>query len=112
MTTERPGAPRFLLAGARPAPASVAIVAIDDEALSESGGDAPTREMMARIVRRLTELHPRSIAIDVAFIKPRDAEADAELASALKATPTVVAAIGDFDAVQSLSEATGSSGLA
>ena len=42
---------RFLLAGARPAPPGVVIVAIDDEALSEAGGDAPTREMMARIVR-------------------------------------------------------------
>ena len=36
---------RFLLAGARPAPAAVVIVAIDDETLSERG-DAPPREMM------------------------------------------------------------------
>ena len=32
---------RFLLAGARPAPPGVIIVAIDDEALSEAGGDTP-----------------------------------------------------------------------
>jgi adenylate cyclase len=89
---------RFLLAGPRPAPADVAIVAIDDETLSESGGEAPTREMMARIVQTLAGFHPRSIAIDIAFIKPRNPEIDAELARALKATPTVVAAIGDFDA--------------
>ena len=50
---------RFLLAGARPAPAGVVIVAIDDEALSEARGDAPTREMMARIVRALAGFHPR-----------------------------------------------------
>ena len=90
---------RFLLAGARPAPSSVVIVAIDDETLSEAGSDAPTREMMARLVRALAGFHPRSIAIDIAFLNPRDADADAELASALKAGPAVVAAIGNFDAV-------------
>jgi adenylate cyclase len=90
---------RFLLAGARPAPPGVAIVAIDDEALSEAGGEAPTREMMARIVRGVTAFHPQSIAIDVAFVNARDAKADAELAAALKAAPAVVAAIGVFDVV-------------
>ena len=75
------------------------IVAIDDEALSEARSDAPTREMMARLVRALAGFHPRSIAIDIAFLNPRDANADAELADALKAGPAVVAAIGNFDAV-------------
>ena len=90
---------RFLLAGARPAPSSVVIVAIDDEALSEARSDAPSREMMARLVQALVGFHPRSIAIDIAFLNPRDGAADAELASALKAGPAVVAAIGNFDAV-------------
>ena len=89
---------RFLLAGARPAPSSVVIVAIDDEALSETGGDAPTREMMARLVRTLAGFHPRSIAIDIAFLNSKDEATDAELANALKAEPAVVAAIGVFDA--------------
>ena len=103
---------RFLLAGARPAPADVAIVAIDDETLSQAGGDAPTREMMARIVRALAAFHPRSIAIDIAFLKPRDPDADADLARALKATPAVVAAIGDFEAADSSNRATEGSELA
>jgi adenylate cyclase len=103
---------RFLLAGARPAPASVVIVAIDDETLSDSGGGAPTREMMARIVRSLAGFHPQSIAIDIAFIKPRDPDADSELAAALKASPTVVAAIGDFDAAESSGAPAGSNDLA
>jgi adenylate cyclase len=90
----------------------VVIVAIDDETLSESGGDEPTREMMARIVRALARLHPRSIAIDIAFIKPRDMDADAELARALKAVPTVVAAIGDFDPADSWGGPAESSDLA
>ena len=89
---------RFLLAGARPAPPGVVIVAIDDETLSEAGGGAPTREMMARIVRALAGFHPRSIAIDMAFLNSRDEEADAQLAGALRTAPAVVAAIGVFDA--------------
>jgi adenylate cyclase len=96
---------RFLLAGARPAPSGVVIVAIDDEALSESAGDVPTRAMMARLVRALAGFHPRSIAIDIAFLNPRDADVDAELARALKAGPAVVAAIGDFDAADSSGQA-------
>ena len=103
---------RFLLAGARPAPPGVVVVAIDDEALSESGANAPPREMMARIVHALAALHPRSIAIDVAFLKPGNADADAELVRALKAAPSVVAAIGDFTAVDSSGQATESSDLA
>src|SRR6202046_1211725 len=90
---------RFLLAGARPAPSSVVIVAIDDEGLSEAGSDAPTREMIARLVQALAGFHPRSIAIDIAFLNPRDGDADAKLASALKAGPAVVAAGGDLDVV-------------
>src|SRR6202034_3233866 len=74
---------RFLLAGARPAPTSVVIVAIDDETLGESGAGAPTRDMMARIVRALAGFRPQSIAIDIAFLKPTDTEADSELAGAL-----------------------------
>ena len=49
---------RFLLAGARPAPSSVVIVAIDDETLSDAGSDAPTREMMARLVQALAGFIP------------------------------------------------------
>jgi adenylate cyclase len=91
---------RFLLAGARPAPPGVVIAAIDDEALRDAGGDAPTREMMAGIVRALTAFHPHSIAIDVAFLNSRGAEADADLVGALKTAPAVVAAIGVFGAVE------------
>src|ERR1700728_764951 len=74
---------RFLLAGARPAPTSVVIVAIDDETLGESGAAAPTRDMMARIVRALAGVRPQWIAIDIAFLNPTDPEADSELAGAL-----------------------------
>ncbi len=88
---------RFLLAGARPAPADVVIVAIDDEALSEARGDAPPREMTARLVRTLATFHPRAIAIDIAFLNSKDEATDVELAGALRTAPSVVAAIGVFD---------------
>jgi adenylate cyclase len=91
---------RFLLAGARPAPSSVVIAAIDDEALSEVGSDAPTRETAARIVRALAGFHPRSIAVDIVFLNSKSEEGDAELADALKAAPAVVAAIGVFGAAE------------
>src|ERR1700754_3660269 len=78
---------RFLLAGPRPAPAGVVIVAIDDETLSQSGGDAPPREMMARLVSALAGLHPRAIAIDIAFLKSKDETTDGELARGLTAAP-------------------------
>ena len=95
---------RFLLAGARPAPSSVVIAAIDDEALSEVGSDAPTRETAARIVRALAGFHPRSIAVDIAFLNSKSEEGDAELAGALKAAPAVVAAIGVFGAAEPSSD--------
>ena len=103
---------RFLLAGARPAPSSVIIVAIDDETLSEGKSDALTREMMARLVQALAGFHPRSIAIDIAFLNPRDADTDAKLAAALKAGPAVVAAVGNFDGVDSSNATVGPIDLA
>jgi len=90
----------------RPAPPGVVIVAIDDETLGEAASAAPTREMVARIVRALAGFHPQSIAIDIAFLNPRSEEGDTELANALKAAPTVVAAIGVFDSVDPSGRAT------
>src|SRR5271168_4858134 len=59
---------RFLLAGPRPAPDSVIIVAIDDRTLSEAGSNSPPREMLARIVRALAGGHPRAVALDIALL--------------------------------------------
>ena len=87
---------RFLLAGARPAPPGVVIVAIDDHTLNESEGHALSREMLARIVRAIADFHPRAVALDIAFPDSKGAKADAELADALRSTPSVVASIGIF----------------
>ena len=50
---------RFLLAGARPAPPGVVIVAIDDQTLSEAEVHALSRETLARLVRAIVDFHPR-----------------------------------------------------
>src|SRR5271166_1685731 len=87
---------RFLLAGARPAPAGVVIVAIDDQTLSETEGHALSRKMLARLVRAIVDFHPRAVALDIAFPDSKGENEDAELADALKSTPSVVASIGVF----------------
>src|ERR1700674_3582759 len=89
---------RFLLAGARPAPPGVVIVAIDDQTLSEAEGHALTRKTLARVVRVIGQSHPRAVAIDFAFPDSKGADADAELADALQSTTSIVASIGIFGA--------------
>src|SRR5271166_5425941 len=87
---------RFLLAGARPAPPGVVIVAVDDQTLSEAEGHNLSRETLARIVRAIADFHPRAVALDIAFPDSKGANPDAELANALRSTPSVVASIGNF----------------
>src|SRR5271165_2222563 len=87
---------RFLLAGARPAPPGVVIVAIDDQTLDEAEGHTLSRETLARIVHAIAAFHPRAVALDIAFPDSKGEREDAELAEALKSTPSVVASIGIF----------------
>ena len=87
---------RFLLAGARPAPEGVIIVAVDDKTFRETGSNSLSRETLARIVRALADGHPRAVALDIALLDPRAPEADGELADALRSVNSVVAAIGLF----------------
>jgi adenylate cyclase len=87
---------RFALAGPRPAPNGVVIVAIDDRTLSETGSNSLPRGTLARIVSALADAHPRAVALDIALLDPNVPEADAQLANALKSTTSVVAAIGLF----------------
>jgi adenylate cyclase len=87
---------RFLLAGERSAPSGVVIVAIDDQTLSEATDHAPSRQMFARLVRAVSDHHPRAVALDIAFPDSKDAIVDAELADALKSTTSVVASIAVF----------------
>jgi adenylate cyclase len=87
---------RFLLAGARPAPPGVVIVAIDDQTLSEAAGHTASRQTLARIVRAIADFRPRSVALDIAFPDAKGETEDAELADALRSTTSIVASIGIF----------------
>ncbi len=88
---------RFLLTGAQPAPRGVVLAAIDDEAVREAGGYPLPRNVLARIVRALAALEPQAIALDMLFLDPGKPESDNELAEALRATKTVVAALATFE---------------
>src|SRR5271166_5427698 len=87
---------RFLLAGARPAPAGVVIVAIDDETLGEAEGHVLSRATLANIVRAIADFHPRTVGLDLAFPDSKGEKEDADLAEALRSTTSVVASIGLF----------------
>jgi adenylate cyclase len=88
---------RFLIAGARPAPRGVVIAAVDDETLREVGSYPMPRDALARIVRELASYEPQAIAIDMLFLDPGKPDLDAVLADALRASPSVVGAVGVFD---------------
>jgi adenylate cyclase len=88
---------RFLLAGARPAPPGVVIVAIDDQTLSEAEVHAVSRATLARLIRAIVDFHPQAVALDIAFPDSKGEKEDAELADALRSTRSVVASIGIFD---------------
>jgi adenylate cyclase len=88
---------RFLLAGSRPAPRGVVIAAVDDDTLREAGRYPLPRDVLARIVRELGAHGPQVIAIDMLFVDPGQADADALLTDALRASPAVIAAAGLFD---------------
>lgn len=92
---------RYQLAGGERAPRGVTIIAIDDDALRESGGYPVPRSILARIVRRLAADGPQVIAFDMLFLDASNSESDREFADALRSTKSVVAAIGEFDAINS-----------
>jgi adenylate cyclase len=103
---------RFQLAGARPAPRGVVIVAIDDETVREAGRYPLPRQMLAKIVRALAAHEALAVAVDLLFFESSDADADRELADALHATRSVVAAVGVFDADAPTTAGTASGALA
>ncbi len=88
---------RFSLAGARVAPNSVVICAIDNETVREAEAYPLPRNVLARIIRSLAAFNPRAIALDMAFLELGKAEVDLDLVDALRSTKTVVAAIAMFE---------------
>ena len=87
---------RFVVQGPRPAPDDVVIVAIDDQTVREVGSYPLPRATMATLVSAIGRMKPKVVAVDVLFVEAGSAEGDAALASALRGTPSVLAAAGLF----------------
>ncbi|WP_232630715.1 CHASE2 domain-containing protein [Methylobacterium sp. Leaf118] len=87
---------RFLIAGPRPAPDDVVIVAIDEATVAQAGAYPLPRAVVARLLRALKPLAPRAVALDVLFLDPGPPEADAALAAALADLPAVTAMAASF----------------
>ncbi|GJD96664.1 hypothetical protein OCOJLMKI_3887 [Methylobacterium iners] len=87
---------RFLLAGPRPAPEDVVVVAIDDATVASAGTYPLPRQVVAKLIRKLMAAQPRAIAIDILFLDASEPEADRELAEALASGPSVIAMAATF----------------
>jgi adenylate cyclase len=88
---------RLLIAGRRTPPHDVVIVAIDDATVANERGYPIPRSTLARLIRTIAEAKPRAIAVDLLLVDETAPEADAALATALKMSPSVIAAAGQFD---------------
>jgi adenylate cyclase len=88
---------RFALRGPQPAPRGVVIAAIDEATIREAGGYPLPRGVLARMVRALAGHEPQAVALDILFLDPDKPDTDLELGNALRATRSVVAAVGLFE---------------
>ena len=87
---------RLLLAGPRPAPLDLVIVAIDNEAIHVAGAFPLARETLARLVRAIGDAHPRAIGIDLLLLDRGQEESDSSLEVVLRETRPVLAAAATF----------------
>jgi adenylate cyclase len=93
---------RFLVQGERPAPDLITIIAIDNETARQAGAYPLSRATLARLVKRITAMRPRAIALDLLLVDAGGSEGDQALTDVLRHSPAVLAAAGTFrSAVQS-----------
>lgn len=92
---------RTLARGVKAPPDLVTIVAIDDTIVKLAGAYPLPRAEIAKIVEAIARLEPKVVAIDLLLIDKGPAEGDAALATALAASPGVLAGAAVFsDIVQ------------
>jgi signal transduction histidine kinase len=82
----------FRMRPAQPPSSKVALVLIDDTALSRIGRWPWPRHEIAQLIRAVTRQHPKAIGLDILLPEPEDPSDDAALASAIAAAPNVVLA--------------------
>jgi adenylate cyclase len=80
----------------QPQSEGIVIVAIDEESIKETGRWPWRRDVMARLVDRISDARPKVIGIDVMFTEKESPEADEELAQAIKRAGNVVLATAFF----------------
>jgi adenylate cyclase len=102
---------RLLIAGERPAPEGIVIVAIDDETVRRVGSHPLPRALLAELVNRLTESAAKAIALDMLFLDPGPADADAQLAKAIRHARAVIGAVALFPRGDAFSDTSLGSGL-
>ncbi len=88
---------RFRLAGPRPAPADVVIVAVDEATIRAVGSYPLSRGVIADIVGRIAAAGPRVVALDYLFLEDSRSGADRALAEALAEANAVIGAAAVFD---------------
>src|SRR3954453_3097970 len=95
---------RLLIAGERPAPEGIVIVAIDDETVRRVGSHPLPRAFLSELVNRLTrtagkrmtESAAKTISLYILFLDPGPADADAQLAKAIRHARAVIGAVALF----------------
>ncbi|MET7241843.1 adenylate/guanylate cyclase domain-containing protein [Methylobacterium sp. EM32] len=93
---------RLRLAGPRPPPPGVVIVAIDDETVRREGGFPVSRATMARLIDGIAAARPRTLAVDILFLEAgRQPDSDRALGAALARVPAVLAAAAVFEGLAS-----------
>jgi adenylate cyclase len=102
---------RLLIAGERSAPEGIVIVAIDDETVRRVGSHPLPRALLAELVNRLTESAAKAIALDMLFLDPGPADADAQLAKAIRHARAVIGAVALFPRGDAFSDTSLGSGL-
>ncbi|SFK54189.1 CHASE2 domain-containing protein [Methylorubrum salsuginis] len=87
---------RFLVAGPRPVPVGVVIVAIDERTVSAAGGYPLPRASLARLMEALHQGAPRAVALDMLLLDPGPEAADVALAAALADLPAAFGMAATF----------------
>ncbi|WP_336489254.1 CHASE2 domain-containing protein [Methylobacterium nigriterrae] len=87
---------RFALAGQRPAPPDLVIVALDDAAIRAAKTYPLPRAMIARLLQTLSRLGPRALGLDILFLDPGPEAEDRALAEALKDSGSIIAGAAQF----------------
>ncbi len=87
---------RFLARGSREAPATVAIVAVDEFSLKELGQWPFPRDYHAKLIRNLQRDGAKAVFFDVLFNEPDRSGQDAELVRAMKEAGNVFLPLTNF----------------